>query len=173
MRDGPVRRVLKGLALVLFTINLKATRAIRRARGDVPYRLGGSCGRCAACCEMPGIQIGRLVWYLPTFRWLFLAWHRHVNGFILVDRDIHHRVFLFRCTHFDARERRCDSYDSRPGMCRDYPRSQLWEVNPAFLKGCGYRPVHPKASAFLESLKEENLPEEKLEEVKKRLHLEE
>lgn len=173
MRDGPIRRAIKAVALGFFLVNLKATRALRRARGEKPYRLGGSCRGCAACCEMPGIQVGRLVWYLPTLRWLFLAWHRHVNGFVLVDRDIRHRVFLFRCTHFDEATRKCDSYSSRPGMCRDYPRAQLWEANPAFLKGCGYRAVHPRSAEFLQSLRAEGLSEEKLAEVKQKLHLEE
>lgn len=173
MRDGLIRRVLKRVALAFFVVNLAASRKIGRLRGEKPYRLGGACQCCAKCCEMPGIQVGRLVWYLPTFRALFLAWHRHVNGFELEGRDIHHRVFLFRCTHFDWETRRCDSYDSRPGMCRDYPRNQLWQANPAFLPGCGYKAIHPNSSRFLEALREEGLEGEELEKVKEKLHLEE
>ncbi|MCC5877014.1 MAG: YkgJ family cysteine cluster protein [Candidatus Sumerlaeia bacterium] len=171
MRDGFIRRALKRIALLFFQVNLRASRAVARFRGDKPFRLGGACRGCGKCCESPGIQVGRLVWYLPTLRNAFLAWHRHVNGFELIDRDIRHRVFIFKCHHFDWETRRCDSYDTRPGMCRDYPRNQLWQPNPTFLEGCGYKAIHPNASKFLESLKEEGLEGEALEKVKEKLNL--
>lgn len=173
MRDGPIRRLLKGIALGVFTVNLAGTRAIRRLRGERPYRLAGQCGLCAACCEAPSIQVGRLTWYMPTLRALFLAWHRHVNGFVLTGRDPRYRMFIFRCTHWDPATRRCDSYESRPGMCRDYPRAHLWTGNPEFLPGCGYRAVAPGAAAMIAALRAEGLEGEKLEAVKRKLHLEE
>src|SRR5215813_14607857 len=123
MRDGPLRRGLKRLALANFVVNVHATRAWRRLRGERPHRLGGDCRRCARCCEAPAIQAGRLTWYLPSLRRVFLAWQRRVNGFELTEADRGSRTFVFRCTHFDAATRSCDSYASRPGMCRDYPRA--------------------------------------------------
>lgn len=172
MKDGPIRKAIKRGALLCFIANLKGTRALWRARGDRPYRLGGTCQHCAACCETPGIQVGRLVWYLPTVRWLFLQYHRHVNGFVLKERVPEYRLFVFRCTHFDWETRRCDSYDSRPGMCRDYPRAQLWQSRPEFLPGCGYRAIDPKGSRLIEALEAEGLEAERLEQVKKKLNLE-
>jgi hypothetical protein len=47
MRDGPVRRTVKAAALGVFYLNLWADRARRRVLGEKPYRLGGTCRRCA------------------------------------------------------------------------------------------------------------------------------
>lgn len=171
MRDGPIRKTLKAIARGCFWINLAGTRLLRRLRGERPYRLGGACERCAACCEAPSIQTERLTWYFPMLRRIFLAWHRHVNGFELTGRIPSERVFVFRCTHFDWETRRCDSYSSRPGMCRDYPRALLWQSRPDFLPGCGYRAVHPRAEEFRAQLEREGLPPDKLAEVRRRLHL--
>jgi len=171
MRDGGVRATVKAVARGIFWLNLMGTRAIWRARGEKPFELGGACGRCAACCESPSIQVGRLVWYLPSLRWLFLWWQRQVNGFVLKDREIASRTFVFECTHFDRQTRLCDSYSSRPGMCRDYPRALLWGANPEMLPGCGYRPISPGADRLLEALEKESIDPAKLEEVKRRLHL--
>jgi len=173
MKDGLIRRALKAVALGVFIVNIKTTRAIRRRRGEKPFRLGGACRACAKCCEEPGIQVDKITWYVPLFRRLFLLWHQRVNGFELVGEDPKHKVFLFRCTHFDWETRQCDSYSSRPGMCRDYPRNQLWQGRPDFLPGCGYRAIHPNAKAFTEALEKEGLSGEKLEEVKKKLFLDE
>lgn len=172
MKDGPIRRLIKRVALACFVVNVSGTRALWRLRGDKAHKLGGQCRKCAACCEAPAIQVGRLLWYLPTLRRVFLAWQKHVNGFVLVDRLIAHKTYVFRCTHFDWESRRCDSYDSRPGMCRDYPRSLLWQSNPEMLPGCGYRPIAPGAKRLLGALEKENLSPEALEKVKKKLHLE-
>lgn len=173
MRDGPIRTAVKRLALACFVVNLRATRAWWRLRGDKPFELGGSCGKCAACCEAPGIQVDRFTWYIPTLRRMFLWWHRHVNGFVLLERVPGHRLFVFRCTHFDPETRRCDSYHSRPGMCRDYPRALMWQSNPEMLPGCGYRPVACGAERFIAALQKEGLTGEELEKVKRKLHLEE
>ena len=109
MKDGPLRIVLKRIALAGFTIDLAATRAIRRAKGDRPYRLGGDCALCAKCCESPTIQTGPFIANFRTLRGAFLAWHKHVNGFELIDYHPRQRLFVFRCTHFDPETRQCDS----------------------------------------------------------------
>lgn len=171
MRDGLVRRGLKRLARARFLIDVHATRALRRLRGERPYRLGGSCQGCARCCEAPGIQVGVLTWYLPALRRAFLAWQRHVNGFELAGRDAGSRSFVFRCTHFDVATRRCDSYASRPGMCRDYPRALLWQPGPELLPGCGYRPVAPNAAGLRRALEAQPLTAEQRRRLERDLHL--
>lgn len=172
MKDGPLRRAVKWVARCCFAVDLAATRAIRRARGDKPHYLGGQCGLCAKCCESPVIQTGVLVQRLPTVRRVFLWWHRVVNGFELAGQYPRERAFVFRCTHFDWETRRCDSYSSRPGMCRDYPRVLLWDDDPAFLPGCGYRAVSPRAQHVAAMIDAEDLPEETKRRLKQRLHAE-
>ena len=170
MKDGVVRRALKAVARAGFDLNQALDHALRRRRGERPYVLGGACERCAKCCEAPSIQVGRLVWYAPALRKLFLAWQRHVNGFELVQKESP-RTLVFRCTHFDSLTRMCDSYESRPGMCRDYPRALLWQVNPELFDGCGYRAVDPKAKGLLRALERKGVSAEQLETLKKKLHL--
>jgi hypothetical protein len=172
MRDGPVRRALKRAALWHFQANLLLHRWWRRRRGERPFTLGGSCRRCAGCCEAPTIAAGRLIWFLPLTRRLFLAWHRHVNGFELSSRDRRSRTFVFRCTHFDGVGRSCDSYDSRPGMCRDYPRLQLWQASPELLPGCGYRALAPNAPGLAASLALLDLTDGQREHLRRGLRLE-
>jgi hypothetical protein len=171
MRDGVLRRRLKRLALLLYDADLALHRASRRARGERPWILAGSCGRCARCCEAPAFAVGRLVWSLPVLTRVFLAWQRRVNGFELADRDEGERVFVFRCTHFDPVARSCDSYESRPGMCRDYPRFLLWAANPGFLPGCGYRARPPNADGLDRSLDALQLPPEQRERLRRDLRL--
>jgi hypothetical protein len=173
MRDGPVRRALKLIALAKFTVDVRATRAWRRLRGERPYHLGGDCRRCARCCESPAIQVGRLAWYVPALRRAFLGWQRHVNGFELRGRDVPARTFVFRCTHFDAATRLCDSYESRPGMCRDYPRALLWQPRPEMLAGCGYRPVAPNAAGLRRALEVTGLTPEQRGRLERELFLDE
>ncbi len=172
VRDGTVRRAVKRVTLWRFRVDLALTRAIRRARGERPYRLGGECRRCARCCEAPGIQVGRAVFHLRSLREPFLWWQRVVNGFELRSQDPRHRLFVFHCTHFDLATRTCDSYDSRPGMCRDYPRALLWQPNPEMLPGCGYRPQDPRASSLLRAIDAQPLTPEQRERLRKGLRLE-
>jgi len=167
-----VRRVVKRIALWRFRLDLALTRAIRRARGERPYRLGGECGRCARCCEAPTIQVGRTLFHLRSLRGPFLWWQRVVNGFELRDADARQRLFVFHCTHFDTVTRTCDSYASRPGMCRDYPRALLWQPSPEMLPGCGYRPLHPRAIALQRALDAQAMTPEQRERLRKGLHLE-
>lgn len=173
MRDGPIRRVLKRVALANFLVDVHVTRAWRRLRGERPHRLGGDCRRCARCCEAPAIQVGRLTFYLPMLRRWFLAWQRQVNGFELQTRDVSGHSFVFRCTHFDPVTRSCDSYDSRPGMCRDYPRALLWQPRPEMLAGCGYRPVASNAARLKRALEAQALTPEQRQRLARELHLEE
>ena len=171
MRDGPVRRALKAVARGGFRLNLATWRAWRRLRGDRPYGLAGACNLCGECCDAPAIRAGRLVWYLPTLRWLFLRWQRAVNGFELASRDVAQRVFVFRCTHFDPLTRRCDSYESRPGMCRDYPRAMLDQASPEMFPGCGFRAVAPNAEGLRIALGRLPLTAEQEAKLRRGLHL--
>ncbi len=173
MRDGPVRSAIKALALGVYNARLALHRIQRRARGDIPYELGGACVLCAKCCEAPGIQVGVLTWYVPLFRTVFLLWHRHVNGFEMVEKSRVDRAFIFRCTHFDSKTRRCDSYHSRPGMCRDYPRALLEQASPEFFDGCGFKPVARDRARLIRALEEQPLSEEQRARLRKELYLEE
>lgn len=172
MRDDRLRSALKRLALWNFAIGLSVTRAVGRLRGEPSFALGGSCRRSAACCEEPAIQVGTLVFYLPTLRRLFLWWQERVNGFRLVARDARHRLFVFECTHFDRATRSCDSYASRPGICRDYPRVLLRQASPAFLPGCGYRAIAPNAAGLKRALGRTPLTEEQRRRLNEALGLE-
>lgn len=171
MRDGPVLRAVKRVALWRFQADLALHRALRRARGERPWALRGACERCAACCEAPAIAVGAVTWSVPIARRLFLWWQRRVNGFELVSADEDDRAFVFRCTHFDRATRSCDSYSSRPGMCRDYPRLLLWQANPQLLPGCGYRAVPPNAAGLRTALDRLELTAEQREKLRKGLRL--
>lgn len=152
MRDAAGRRALKRVALWNFRLGLFLQRRLFRWRGQRPWTLGGDCRRCAACCEAPAIQVGPFVWFVPTLRRAFLLWQERVNGFRLTASDLRNRVFVFECTHFDRASRSCDSYESRPGMCRDYPRLLLYQADPQFLPGCGYRATPPNARGLRAAL---------------------
>lgn len=152
MKDGPTRRFIKRLARWRYQLDLGFTRQIQRWRGEGPlYELRGHCTGCGACCETPSIQVSRLAYHLKTVRWLFLAWHRHINGFELVAKDRLQHTFIFRCTHYDPATGQCDSYDSRPGICRDYPRNLIDDPNPVFLDRCGYYPYARNADLIRDS----------------------
>ncbi len=172
MKDGLGRRALKRAALWNFNLNVQAHRAWRRARGERAFVLGGECRRCARCCEAPSVRGSLVVWHVAPLRRLFLWWQERVNGFVLTGKDAGTRAFVFRCTHFDPVARSCDTYDSRPGMCRDYPRLQLWESNPDFLPGCGYRATAPNAARLTALLAEKPLSAEQREKLRRGLHLE-
>jgi hypothetical protein len=154
-----------------YRLDLAITRAIRRARGERPWTLGGDCRRCAACCEAPAIAAGPLTSSSSLARRAFLWWHRRVNGFELVRVDEEAQAFVFRCTHFDRATRSCDSYDSRPGLCRDYPRLLLWQPNPELLPGCGYRASPPNAAGLRDALERADLTPEQREKLRHELRL--
>jgi Fe-S-cluster containining protein len=171
LRDGPVRATVKRAALLVYQARLFLHRSQARANGDIRYRLGGSCVLCAKCCEAPGIQVGALTWHLPLLRKIFLAWHRYVNGFVLLERSRADRAFIFRCTHFDATTRRCDSYSTRPGMCRDYPRPFLEQANPEFFEGCGFKAVALSRDGLARALDEVALTRDQRAKLSKELYL--
>ncbi|KFE67603.1 YkgJ family cysteine cluster protein [Hyalangium minutum] len=172
MRDGPFRRLIKKIARVRYTIDLGFTRWVLRRQGEPRYRLAGSCNGCGKCCESPMIPVSWPVFRLRSLRWLALTWHRVINGFEFISEVRRQKVFIFRCTHYDPVTKQCDSYDSRPGMCRDYPRNLLYAALPEFLPECGYSAVYKKAEGLRKSLERANLPPEKLQEMLKKLHLE-
>jgi hypothetical protein len=166
MRDGPVRRALKAVALLNFRLGL----AIRRRRDDrTGWALAGSCRRSGLCCEAPSVQVGPLTWYVPTLRRLFLSWQRRVNGFELSGEDVRYRMFAFRCSHYERATRTCDSYGSRPGICRDYPRHLLNQPAPEFLPGCGFRAVPRNAGALRRALERQPLSAEQRERLAREL----
>ena len=94
MRDGPVRFVIKRLALINFNVATRLRRTVMPPR----HHLGGGCQRCAACCESPAIAAPAWLASSAPVRWVFLAWHRWVNGFEpvefckRVDRDPRHAI---------------------------------------------------------------------------------
>jgi uncharacterized protein len=173
LKDGPVRTAIKTVALGVYNARLALHRIQKDAHGDIPYELGGSCILCAKCCEAPGIQVGFLTWHFPLIQRIFLFWHRHVNGFEMVEKSRGDRAFLFRCTHFDVKTRRCDSYHSRPGMCRDYPRALLEQANPELFEGCGFKPLARDRVQLLRALEGQSMTEAQRAKLRKELFLEE
>jgi uncharacterized protein len=173
MKDRLLRRVIKRIALLRYLIDLNVMRAALRARGQPNFELRGACEGCGKCCENPSMQVNPLIFRLKSLRWLFLTWHWVINGFEYVSEIRQGYVLVFRCHHFDLETRRCDSYDSRPGMCRDYPRALLYQVRPEFFDGCGFYAAQENAEQFRAALDELELPAEKIEELKKKLYLNE
>ena len=173
MKDGLLRRMIKRVALLRYTINLKTTRAIKHQNDEPHFILKGSCQGCGKCCEAPGIPVRPLFFRLTTTRWLILTWHRVINGFEFLKEDSKSHTFIFTCTHFDPETKRCDSYESRPGLCRDYPRNLLDAANPDLFPECGFRAVHKNAERFRESLSKRDLTPEQLKEIEDKLHLKE
>ncbi len=171
MRDGPIRRLIKLLARGVQGVDLGLGRLVLRLRGEQQYRLEGYCSRCGACCEHPTIVLPRYLYLLRSYRWLVLLWHRWVNGLELEAMDRRHCAMVFHCTHFDPDSRSCDSYGSRPTMCRDYPRALLYQAAPELFPGCTHRIVYRHAKAFDQALRDQDLPPEQLEELRRRLGL--
>jgi len=170
MRDGPLRRAAKAIALANHELSRWTTRVIRRRRGGEPWVLVGTCRRSGCCCEAPGIQTGRFVWHVPLARRAFLWWQSRVNGFELRAARPRERVFVFECTHFDPDSRACDSYDSRPGMCRDYPSALLDQASPELFPACGYR-VEPANAERLRAMIDARVGEDRARELKRRLRI--
>ncbi len=172
MRDGPLLRAVKRVALWQYRADLAIHRALLRVRGERPWTLEGACRRSGACCEAPAIQVGWLTWSLPTFRRVFLGWQRRVNGFELTATDARARLLVFRCSHYDRATRSCDSYGSRPGVCRDYPRNLMWQAAPEMLPPCGYRASPPNAKALRAAIDGLDLTPAQREKLRRGLRLE-
>lgn len=172
MKDSIFRKSLKRLAVIRYLFDLKVTRLLLRLKGEPAYKMRGKCCACGACCETPMIQTIAPFFYLKTLRWLFLFWHRQVNGFELIREVRKERTFIFKCTHFDPETKYCDSYSSRPGMCRDYPRNILYNIPPEFLPSCTFCAIAKNADQINESLEQLDLPPETLEKIKKEFYAE-
>lgn len=173
MRDGAVRAAIKRLARLRYEIDLWLTRKIR-ARGVPPrYRLIGSCNGCGRCCERPTIQVSPWTLRFPVLRALLLAWHRWVNGFVLVGEARTQGLVAFRCTHYDTVTKQCDSYETRPGMCRDYPRPLLDAAVPEFFAECSYAAVDTQAASLREALEKVQLDPSRREELYRKLKIRE
>ncbi len=173
MKDGLIRKAIKRIALLRYQADLAATRYFLKKKGKPIYELRGACKLCARCCESPSIRVSIVFFYFKSLRFLLLKWHSVINGFVYKSENRQLRMIAFRCTHFDPQTRMCDSYDSRPGMCRDYPRNLIYSTNPQFFRQCGYYATHPNAKKFSQSLDKLNLSPQKLEELKKNLHIKE
>lgn len=171
MRDGPGRRSIKKLALAFFNLHLALHRWQAKRHGLIRYELSGSCQQSGQCCEAPGIQVRRIVWYVPTLRRIFLWWQRRINGFELRETLREHRAFVFECTHFDRTTRQCDSYHSRPGMCRDYPRLLLQQADPQLFPRCGFKVLLARRASMLEELARHDLSPEQLAKLRRGLNL--
>ena len=137
MRDGRLRRLVKAAVRAVWWVEIAGRRRLRPPR----FRLAGTCEGCGACCERPTISVGRALWFLPILRGAFVAWQRHINGFVLTERIREGRALAFRCTHYDPETRLCDSYESRPALCRDYPRLLLHQPWPELFEACTYRVI--------------------------------
>ena len=166
-----IKRVVKRAALICYMVDLNTTRIIQKLRGEPLYQLRGTCNGCGACCRSPMVQVFPLFFHIKSARKLILLWHQLVNGFEYVGEDRNNKTFIFRCSHWDPKSQKCDSYDSRPGMCRDYPRNLIYSTNPVFLKECSYYAVDKNAKTITEALEELDLPPEKLNLLKRKLHL--
>ncbi len=173
MRDGPGRRLVKGIARLVQAIDLGLARTWLRLRGEPRFLLEGPCSSCGACCEHPTVQLPRLLFHLRSYRWALESWHRVVNGFELERADRRSHALVFRCTHFDPETRRCDSYASRPLMCRDYPRPLLFHARPDLFPACTHRTVYRHAAGLERALEAQDLPPEQLRALKRGLGLEE
>jgi len=173
MKDGPIRKAVKSVALGFYNINLLAARRFRPSAGRRRFRLAGTCNGCGQCCESPTIKAGRLSIQSRYARILLLWWHRVVNGFEWIRTDRKSGVFIFRCTHYDPKTKLCDSYGSRPGMCRDYPRILFDAPIPRFLPECSYYAVDRQADRFKALLEQHDLPPEKREKLYRDLNLNE
>jgi len=170
VKDNLPRRMLKRLARAAFDVDVVVSTKLRKAKPM--FDLGGSCERCARCCEAPAISVFWPFRRFRSLRALFLAWQKHVNQFHLVREDKQLQAFVFRCEHFNLRTRQCDSYETRPGICRDYPRRLMYQPNPEMLEGCGYRPVAFGASRMMSALRKQKLAPEQMEKLRKGLFLE-
>ena len=172
MKDGIILKTIKFIDRVCYTIYLKLTRFITRIFGTKHYELAGKCSSCGACCITPSIPAGEIIWNFKPLESTFLAWQKYINGFELIEKEEESRLYVFNCTHFDAKTRLCDSYSSRPGICRDYPKVLTYQVCPIFFESCTMKAYDPKAEELLNKLNSENLTDEQLKLIKKELYLE-
>ncbi len=172
MKDGIIIKIIKFFDRSIYAIDLKVSRFIRSISITKRYNLVGKCSRCGACCITPSIHVGKMIWNFKPFESAFLGWQKYINGFELFEKEEESRLYVFNCTHFDAKTRSCDSYSSRPGLCRDYPKILTFEVCPIFFESCTMKAYDPKAEDLLNKLDSEKLTDEQMKILKKELYLE-
>ena len=171
MKDGPLKSAIKLAARSRYMADLKVTRWIKSFSGEPYFRLTGTCNRCGQCCQTPVIPVYPLLFYLPIFKQMVVAWHRVVNGFVLIKEERQEGLLVFECTHWDNASKQCDSYASRPGMCRDYPGNLVYAADPDLFDTCGYRVVLKNADRMARALEEADLSPETLQKLKANLHV--
>lgn len=171
MKDHWSKKIIKNLARHYYMGSLWLNRKKLKRKGLPRYELTGKCESCAKCCEKPAIAIGPITNKISFIRFIYIAWQKHINGFIFLEHDKEKGVLYFTCSHFDTFTRKCDSYDSRPGMCRDYPRNLLYTSIPDFFVECGYKPKDKNADRFNIALDKAKISEEKKEKIRKKLFL--
>lgn len=170
MRDGPIRIVLKSLALLRFYVDLWLWRGWQRVRGRRPrHDLSGSCNGCGRCCETPTLQVSARLLNAPIVLQAFLWWQELVNGLTFQGADVQHQELRFTCAHYDAETKRCDAYATRPGMCRDYPKNLRYATRPVLFPECSYVLVDRLDVRLDVAMEAANLPPEKIAEIRQRL----
>ena len=173
MKDGSLKKIIKKVARSRYGIDLAFTRFINKIQGEARYILGGTCNQCGMCCETPAIPVYSFFIWFKSLRFLFLSWHKIINGFEYLSEDRKNKVFFFHCTHHDPITKRCDSYESRPGLCRDYPMNLLFSSNPDFLDKCGHYAVLKNAEGFRKAFDKIDLSPQKRDELYEKLNLKE
>lgn len=173
MKDASLQIILKTIARGRYGIDLVFTRLVKKMHGEPRYVLKGACKQCGMCCQTPMIPVYSAIIWFKSLRFIFLSWHRFVNGLEYLFEDRKSQVFVFSCTHYDPVSQRCDSYKYRPGFCRDYPTNLLYSANPEFLSKCGHYAALKNAEGFRTSLEKINLSSEKRDELYKKLYLKE
>ena len=171
MIDDSAKRIFKRIVWWRYAIDLWITRKILKFRGEEAYHLRGACNSCGRCCEYPSIQMNEWSYHIGFIRHQVIRWQERINGFKLFKQNKSVATLIFTCSHFDPVTRRCDSYASRPGMCRDYPMNQIYSVNPHFFPECGFYAVDKRSESFRAALEKTGLEPEKLEELYRKLHL--
>lgn len=166
-----VKRLIKQITWWRYATDLRFTRAVMKFRGEERYELRGSCNGCGRCCEFPSIQMTEIAFHIDFIRKMVIFWQERFNGFSLVRQQKSHATLFFTCSHFDPETRQCNAYDTRPGMCRDYPKNQIYSVNPTFFPECGFYAVDKRAESFRSALEKTGMPQEKLDELLEKLHL--
>jgi Fe-S-cluster containining protein len=171
MQDTFIKKIIKSIARTRYQIDLGITRKIKAMRGEQLYELAGSCNSCGKCCVTPTIKVFLPFFYLKTARWIIIHWHKTINGFEFIGENRKEKYFIFSCTHWQPDTKLCDAYASRPGLCIVYPRNLVDSTNPVFMEGCGFYAIRKNAGTMEKALDKLELSEEKLDELKRKLHL--
>ncbi|RMF13065.1 MAG: YkgJ family cysteine cluster protein [Candidatus Dadabacteria bacterium] len=165
--DGPIRRVIKWIARLFWSLDRSIWRAWQRLRGRPPgWTLQGECNDCGACCEQPSIRVPALLLRVPPVLGIWTGWQARINRFVdpVVERET--QVVRFRCLHWDREQKRCRNYGSRPGICREYPDNLRWAVLPQLPPDCGFVMIHELQHRLEDVLSQrDDLPEEVIDRI--------